>query len=436
MKNYKKLLAIPCALGLLMAGLTGCNTSSGKTITIWTFSNELSQISNNYFTKDTGVKVKVVIKGSVAKVVADFNNALRSGVELPDIIAVEAAKIAAITNQPENFIDLTNVGNTEQMYDYTKSVASADGKLIGLAWQATPGGFFYKSSIAEKLGITSVEQMEAQISTWDGYLELAKKAHEYDLNPSKDGVQSIAISSSISDPVKVFLSGRENSWVENGYLQEEKIMFGEGNELTTDNCFDVVRTLHKNNYTHQTADRSSGYFADVESNNTLGFFCSSWGLNFDLIPNAGETAGDWRMCKAPSDYFKGGTWLSIPAKANNVDLAKQFIEYVTTNETFLKARCVEAGDFMNNKKVMSEVITDYQCEFLGGQNHLAKLYEVAENINGKLISPYDSDIDDAYQNCCANYAQNKDLEIVNARQKYRIEFRNAVSEKFPDIKLQ
>lgn len=436
MKNLKKLFLVPGALCLLASSLSSCGGSSNS-ITIWTFSNELSQIATNYFTKETGIQVKVVIKGSVAKVVADFNNALRSGVELPDIIAVEAAKIAAITNQPDNFVDLSNVGDKNQMYDYTKSVATApNGKLIGLAWQATPGGFFYKDSIAKKLGINSVDMMEQQISTWDGYLALAEQAHNYDLDPSKEGVQSIAICSSISDPVKVFLSGRQKSWVENGYLQQEKVMFGEGDEVKSDNCFDVVRTLHQKNYTHQTADRSSGYFDDVASSNTLGYFCSSWGLNFDLIPNAGSTSGDWRMCKAPTDYFRGGTWLSIPAKASHIDLATQFVEYVTTNEAFLKARCVEAGDFMNNKKVMSEVIANYKCDFLGGQNHLAKLYEVAEKINGKLISPYDSDIDDSYQNCAANYAQNNLLGISDARQKYLVEFRNSVKEKFPDIKLQ
>lgn len=435
MKNLKKMFLLP-ALALLTTGLTGCGDNGGETITIWTFSNELSQIANKYYTKDTGVKVKVVIKGSVSKVVADFNNALRSGVNLPDIIAVEAAKIASITNQPDNFVDLTNIGDKEQMYDYTKSVASANGKLIGLAWQATPGGFFYKESIAKKLGINSVEEMEAKISTWEGYLNLAQQAHNFDLNPSKEGLQSISICSSISDPVKVFLSERSSSWVEDGTLQQEEVMFGNGDEMKIDNCFDVVRTLHQNNYTHQTADRSSGYYDDIASNNVLGYFCSSWGLNFDLIPNALDTAGDWRMCKAPSDYFKGGTWLSIPSKAPHVETAKNFVEYVTTNETFLKARCIEAGDFMNNKKVMNEVIADYSCSFLGGQNHLAKLYEVAENINGELISPYDSDIDDTFQNCAANYAQDKILSIDKARAKYLKEFRDAVKEKFPDIKLQ
>ena len=435
-KKSKFLLFLTLPL-LSLTTLSGCAGGS-ETITAWTFSSELKEIADNYYLKDTGKKVKVVIKSTVTQVQSDLDNALRSGKNIPDIVALEAAVIADFTSKKADqskLVTLDDIPGTEDMYQYTKDVAtSTDGKLLGLSWQATPGGFFYKKSIAAKLGINSVSEMEEAISSWDNYLALAKRCKEYDLDTSKAGVQSIAICSSITDPVKVFLSERTNSWVENNTLQMEEVMFGpnEGNS----NCLDVVRDLHQLGYTHESSDRGPMWFTDIDSNNTLGYFCSSWGLNFDLMPNAKTSKGDWQMCRAPHDYFKGGTWLSIPRGSKNVSAAKEFISYVTTNKTFLKNRGLVTGDFLNSKQVMQELATTYSCDFLGGQNHLAILYEVANNIDGKLISPFDATIDSAFTTIVAEYAKAEcedQEELEEARETAKDNFIVKVRSKFPTI---
>ena len=435
MKKQPLLLTTILSLGLL-SSLTGCNKSSGGKVTVWTFSNELKEIVKNYYKKD----VTVVIKSSVTQVKDELANAQKSGKKIPDVVALEAAVVADFTSKDsENaaLMTLDDIEGTDDMYAYTKSVAtSTDGKLLGLSWQATPGGFFYKKSIAEKVGITSVKQMEEKISTWEGYLDLARMCHEVDLKPDVPGNQTIAICSSITDPVKVFLSGRENSWVENNTLQMEPVMFG-GNGVTY-NCFDVVRELQQKGYTHESSDRGSGWVSDIDSDNTLGYFCSSWGLNFDLMPNAETSKGDWQMCKAPIDYFRGGTWLAIPKGASNVEDAKDFIKYVTTDQAFLLERGQKTGDFMNSKTVMSQLIDGYSCEFLGGQNHLAILYEVAQNINGNLISPYDATIDSVFTTTVANYARDvaeTPEEVEIAREEQKDKFVVGVKAKYPTMNV-
>lgn len=441
-KHLKPLLGIALFAGAV-ASLTGCG-SKGEDLLIWTFSPELKEIAEDYYAKETGKKVKVVNKGNVTQIKTDLTNAVNKGKNIPDIVALEAALVADFTKgiaAESNLVDLSGIEGTDQMYAYTKSVAtSTDGKILGLSWQATPGGFFYKKSIASKLGINSPAEMEEKISTWEGYLSLAEQAVNYDLDPNKEGKQAIAICSSITDPVKVFLSGRENSWVVDNMLQTESILFG-GVENQI-NCFDVVRTLEQRGYTHGSIDRAAGWVADIDSNNTLGYFCSSWGLNFDLMPNADTTHGDWQMCKAPIDYFKGGTWLASVEGCAHKDNALDFIKYVTTNEDFLTKRGKETGDFMNSKKVMSELVKDYSCEFLGGQNHLEILYEVAENINGELISPYDARIDSEFTSAVGDFAQANCLDddgnevpakVEQARQRFKASFVNAVRAGLPAI---
>lgn len=419
--KFKSIFALSALAVLSSTAMMGCssNNKKGNEIVIWAFSDELQEIADNYYDG----RANVIIKGSVSQIKTDLKNARQSKRGIPDIIALEAAVVADFTSgtaEESGLVPLDDIAGTDDMYAYTKTVAtSTDGKLLGLSWQATPGGFFYKEEVAAKVGITSVEQMEAKISTWDGYLDLAAACN----------AQSIAVASSITDPVKVFLSKRTNPWVVDGKIQMEEVMFGGG---TDDNCFDIVRTLHQAGYTHQTSERNPGWFTDIDKDNELGFFCSSWGLNFDLIPTAKKTSGKWKMCKAPVNYFKGGTWLAIPEGATEVETAKEFIKFITTDRAFLKQRCLDTGDFMNSKTVMAETKQNYSCSFLGGQNHLEKLYEVAENINGALISPYDAVIDSIYTDTAANFAREKG-EVEAARTKQKSNFVTGVKAKYPSL---
>lgn len=179
------LLTSLCAVGLT----TACKTSKESELVVWTFSTELKEIADNYYTKETGKKVKVVNKGNVTQIKTDLTNAINRGKNIPDVVALEAALVANFTKgtaAESHLIDLSSISGTDQMYDYTKSVAtSTDNKILGLSWQATPGGFFYKKSIATKLNINSPEEMQEAISTWDKYLELAEKAKNYDLDSQK-----------------------------------------------------------------------------------------------------------------------------------------------------------------------------------------------------------------------------------------------------------
>ena len=131
--KIKKALPL-IALGIMsLSSLAGCKKSS-NVVTIWTFSNELKQIAEKYYKKDTGGSVKVLIKSSVTQIKTDLRNAIKKGKNIPDIVALEAAVIAdytAVSADESYLMDLSDISGTEQMYDYTKSVAtSTDGKLL------------------------------------------------------------------------------------------------------------------------------------------------------------------------------------------------------------------------------------------------------------------------------------------------------------------
>ena len=140
-----KNLLVVSTLGVMAAtSLVGCGSKSKGTITIWTFSDELQEIADDYYDG----RANVIIKGSVSQIQTDLMNATKSGRGIPDVVALEAAVVADFTSDVaanSGLVPLDDIGGTDDMYQYTKTVAtSTDGKLLGLSWQATPGGFFYK----------------------------------------------------------------------------------------------------------------------------------------------------------------------------------------------------------------------------------------------------------------------------------------------------
>ena len=75
---------------------------------------------------------------------------------------------------------------------------------------------------------------------------------------------------------------------------------------------------------------------------------------------------------------------------------------------------------------------NYSCEFLGGQNHFLKLLSIAENINGELISAYDSKIDSVFDGVVADFAQDT-RAVETARNEQKANFVTGVRSQFPTV---
>ena len=62
-------------------------------------------------------------------------------------------------------------------YQYTKDIVSVDGSQRGTTWQATPGLFAYRRSIAKAvLGTDDPTEVQSCLSDWDKFNDVAAKA--------------------------------------------------------------------------------------------------------------------------------------------------------------------------------------------------------------------------------------------------------------------
>lgn len=408
-KNFIKVLS-SCALLTSMMLASGCGGSSDSkdTLVVWTFTDELKEMIDDYYVKEKKPDFKIDVK------VYELNNlnqklrqAMNSGKNLPDLVALEAK---VVLNHVDNDIllnlnDIVETGATDNMYDYTKDIVTVDGNCYALSWQATPGGFFYRTDLAQQhLGVSSPEEIQNRISTWEGFLNTAKEL-------KGKGVKMV---SSTVEPVKAFLGQRNQGWVDenDNFVIDNSLMKYDAESKTFGdyNCFDVVKTIHQAGYTNQTAERAPAWYEDMSGESVFGYFMSAWGLSYELKENS-KKAGHWGFVEGPGNFYNGGTWLAGIASSNMKEECKDIIKYFTTDETFLKNRALTSGDFMNNKKVMNEIKTNPSEEslaFLGGQNHYEIMYDIAENINGHLITKYDSNIDSLFEGVVGDYAmQNK-----------------------------
>ena len=79
-------------------------------------------------------------------------------------------------------LDVKDVGLTDDdlkdMYQYTKDIATdSKGKLKATTWQATPGLFAYRRSIAKDvLGTDDPDKVQEALSTWDKFDKVAEQA--------------------------------------------------------------------------------------------------------------------------------------------------------------------------------------------------------------------------------------------------------------------
>ena len=142
------------------------------------------------------------------------------------------------------------------------------------------------------------------------------------------------------------------------------------------------------------------------------------------------------FCAGPTNYFWGGTWLGVSTKCDNKSLAKQFVEFFTTNADTMKKYTEFTGDFCNNKTVMKDIAeakTNKNLLLKDGQDQFAVLYTAAEGIKmDGMITKYDSVIKGHFNTSVQGY-----LDGTYATKDDAIKaFKQLVKGSFPDLTVE
>lgn len=450
MKQWKKVLSISLALAVGIMSFTACGQKAGTsgtgsettggtggsgkagnkggTLVVWTFTDEIKGMIEDYYLKDyPDLPYKVDIQVTpTEQFPAKLDPALAAGKDAPDVFALEAAFVKKYVDSKYT-ANLADLGLEEKakssIVPYVLDVArDTKGVLKGISWQATPGAFFYRRSIAEQyLGVSTPEEVQPYVKDFDTFLETAKKLKE-----ASNG--KVAAISAMGDLSNVFYAARDKGWVVDGNLViDPKI----------DELLEAAKVYEQEGLTQKATQWQETWFAGMQGDDVFGYFLPTWGLHYVLKTNSTNaetsksTEGDWGMVQGPSGYSWGGTWIAAREGTQMKQAAADLIEYLTMNEDFLTRWAKDTGDFLSHTKVVNSVKDDYSEPFLAGQNHYAAFAPMAEAVDATIITYADQDIQNLFNEQMTAYA-NGEKDKASAINDFKAAVKNA----FPDLNVQ
>lgn len=465
MKKWMKTFAGLTLAGLMAFGLAGCGGSGeeqaaegeaaaeGTTLNIWCWNDEFQSRFNDYYpevkevaedksttTLNDGTVVKWTINPNEGNNYQDkLDEALLAQADADadskiDIFLVEADYALKYVNSDASMsvadLGLTDEDMAEQ-YQYTKDIVTdSDGVLKGVTWQATPGLFAYRRSIAKDvLGTDDPDEVQAALADWDKFDEVAEKAHD----------KGYKMLSGYDDSFRVFSNNVSAPYVEAG-----------GDTITIDPAVmewvDQTKEYTDKGYNNKTSLWDDAWNKDQgPSGDVFGFFYSTWGINFTLAGNSLETPeaeggkmeegngifGDYAVCQGPASWYWGGTWICAATGTDNPGLVADVMKKLTCDKDIMKQITVDTQDYTNNQAAMKELAEDpeFGSAFLGGQNHIALFAEAAPKIDMSNAGPYDQGINEGMQTAFKDYF---DGSVDEAKAKAN--FETAIKEKYPELK--
>lgn len=384
--NRRTLLGLGTVAGSALL-LPACSTSSkgsggaasgGIDLWIWPegFGDEIITSVTDKF-KDA--KFRQVIQGGEFK--QKLQTTLQAGTNLPAITGIKGEDIAYFRSVPEMFVDLTTLGADDIKGDYVewkwKQAQTTDGKQLGIPIDIGPTGMFYRFDIFEKFGIASdPTELGEQVQTWEQYFEIGKKLKAAD-------AQTFLVRNLAS----IF----ETMWRQSGkaFVDEKRAFIGDQDHIKK--AWDTTVMAQAAGINAALNSQSSDSTAAVAAGKLPADIGASWHLA-DLISDAPDSSGKWHVTTHPgSPTNLGGSFLAIPAKAENHENAFEIIKLLLDADNQAK-EFAHSGNFPANKGAFDSKQLTGPVEFLGGQVAGEIFAKAAEQVTALYEDPFDGTV--------------------------------------------
>ena len=427
--------------------------AQGKVLNIWCWNDEFQSRFNAYYpevkeiaedksttTLNDGTIVKWTINPNEGN---NYQNKLDEALRAQesaaaddkiDIFLIEADYALKYVDSPYTLDVKADIGLTDEdlggQYKYTQEIAtSADGKLKAVTWQATPGLFAYRRSIAKDvLGTDDPDAVQEALADWDKFNAVAEQA----------AAKGYYMLSGYDDAYRTFSNNVSAPWV----ADDGETVVVDANLMK---WVDQTKTYTEKGYNHKSSLWDATWAADQgPTGKVFGFFYSTWGINFTLLGNSLATPeseggkqevgngifGDYAVCQGPQPYYWGGTWICAAAGTDNIPTIKDVMYSLTCDADIMTKITEDTQDYTNCKSAMDSIAADpnFGSAFLGGQNHIALFAEVAPTIDMSNAGPYDQGCNETFQSCFKDYFDGTvDLETAKKN------FEDQIKVKYPEL---
>jgi ABC-type glycerol-3-phosphate transport system substrate-binding protein len=436
---------------------TGDAPTGPRVLKVWSFTNEIRTMAIAFEGANPGVEVDVQYT-MIPMTDGEYQTKLKAALgtaDAPDVIALEAAFVKEYVEADflADLNDLLPLSEELKTFPAVVQVGTHDGVTKAFSYQATPGAFFYRRSIAnECLGTDDPDAIQAMVDSVDKYLEVAATIKEC----GSGDYFTVGTPGEMFNP---FLANRSQPWIVDGALVIDPMV---------EEYVDFAKVMRDEGYESQASQWTEGWFAGmndtlVDANGTskkvFSYFLPTWGLPYVLIPNSTsdntDTGGDWAMINGPLAYQWGGTWVGAMKDSPNLDLAKEFVAFVALNEEnltnwatgvytndYLKAidpetpddQAQAAGDFVSSQVVVEKITSTFDeselAQWLGGQNSYEAFGVAAPQVNGALLTGSDDAIQRSLQSAVDQYLNGE----ITKDEMWKL-WLDSVRNEFPDLTI-
>lgn len=425
--------AVMAVVMLFSMSLTLISCGKKAKITVWVYSDEYKTELED-FLKTTKLKtsfdanIRVVNSSSFEE---ELNNAVEKKQDIPDVFMLSPDNIYEYVNS-DLTADVTSLGltvNPDNYYSYTLEAATdSEGAIKALGWQADPGLFMYRRSMAKVyLGTDNPDEIQAMVSTWDGFYDIAKKVY------TESGGKTRMLAGQ-EDLMRPYLSSDTSPWV-----QDSKLVISD----TVSSYIDYVGKLSEEHLIYTAEQWSEAWVKGIsDSQSVFGYFSSGICMQYAMKKACGGKAkgegsyGDWAVIPGPSGYCWGGSWLAAYSGSKNKKAAGEFISIFTacTDDEVRMDESVKyfrtSGEFAASRAVVSQIRFDPQFEdtFIGGQNYYHQLSVVADNVTMNNLTVYDNEINAMFKTYMNEYAGG-----FKSKEQAVADFKTSVKVAFPKI---
>jgi ABC-type glycerol-3-phosphate transport system substrate-binding protein len=312
----------------------------------------------------------------------------------PDIFVGESGWVKDVVELgiSENLSAAPYNAVTSDQFDYCVQMGrDRAGALRGITWQATPGGFFYRRSIAlDVFGSGDPAVVQGYFDTWE-HMRAAG------LTLKDAGYSSIP---GPGDLARIFFAQKTTPYVDasDAFSLDPAIaaLFDTAKE---------IRTLELDGGMTQWSDPWGAEMDSAAGEATVfAFPLPTWGLTF-ILSGCANSSGDWGLIRGPGTYYWGGTWLLISNTGSAAQKARawDFVRMATQDTDYMEAYAQRTGEYLSNETVMDSLEASGSSATLNGQNHYAFFNGQAELINISGVSPYDMTIDNIVMSVLDEY---------------------------------
>lgn len=400
--------------------------SEGKVFNIYAWNEEFKGFFEKYYTVPEGITVNWVINPSDDGVYQDkLDAALQAQASAAaddkvDMFLAEADYIIKYVNS-DYTMDVSKIGvsalDTEYKYTVDAATDTRNGQLKGVSFQCCPAALIYRRSIAEAvLGTSEPAEVQAKLSDWTKFNEVAKQAKEL----------GYYMTASYAETFRTFSNNATSPWVD----ADNNLVIDDVFNQWIDQAYDFVQNEYTLTSDIWGDEKNAQMFKDGK---TMCFFGPAWYYNFSMgnaqDPDKG-CPGDWAIIQGPQAYFWGGTWLLAAEGSDNPEMLADVFNAFTANEDICTKLVENESQFTNNTNVNQKFAEDpnYGNAFLGGQNDTAIFVELAKNIKFENKTQYDQLLSEGLPKYMLDYFTgevSKDEALAN--------FYSFVNDKYPAI---